>query len=357
MPLPFKGPDNTLFQLMGFVVEAGRRFATITDLKVGDGNQQAAVGTTIAMLEQGSRVMSAVHKRLHYAMRQEFKILSRVMAESLPPSYPYEIEGTSSEIFAKDFDDRIDVIPVSNPNVFSQAQRIALAQTKMQLAVQAPELHNMYEVYRDMYEALGVRDIDKVLKAQSEKKPEPKDPAQENIDALEKSPMVAFPGQDHQAHILAHLVFGASPMVGAMADVAMAVQKQIMSHVQIQAREMAAQQLQFDGEGTPEQKMQFEALTAQMVGQLMQEVQQLSRSISGGQQGADPVVALKEQELQIRAQAEQNDAEIDRQKLQLQQGAQQEKARQFNERIASQERQTQARIDASLRREQMKGTQ
>ena len=357
MPLPFKGPDNTLFQLMGFVVEAGQRFATITDLKVGDGNQQAAVGTTIAMLEQGSRVMSAVHKRLHYAMRQEFKILSRVMAESLPPSYPYEIEGISSEIFAKDFDDRVDVIPVSNPNVFSQAQRIALAQTKMQLAIQAPELHNMYEVYRDMYEALGVRDIDKVLKAQSEKKPEPKDPAQENIDALEKSPMVAFPGQDHQAHILAHLVFGASPMVGAMADVAMAVQKHVMSHVQIQAREMAAQQLQFDGEGTPEQQMQFEALTAQMVGQLMQEVQQLSRSVSGGQQGADPVVALKEQELQIRAQAEQNDAEVDRQKLQLQQGAQQEKARQFNERIASQERQTQARIDASLRRERMKGTQ
>ena len=155
MPLPFKGPDGTLFQLLGFVVDAGRRFATITDMKVGDGNQQAAVGTTIALLEQGSRVMSAVHKRLHYAMRLEFKILSRVMSESLPDEYPYAVEGEDSAVKATDFDDRVDVIPVSDPNVFSQAQRIALAQTKLQLAGAAPDLHNMYEVYRDMYDALG----------------------------------------------------------------------------------------------------------------------------------------------------------------------------------------------------------
>ena len=157
MPLPFKGPDSTLFQLLGFVVDAGRRFATITDMKVGDGNQQAAVGTTIALLEQGSRVMSAVHKRLHYAMRLEFKILSRVMSESLPDEYPYSVEGEDSAVKATDFDDRVDVIPVSDPNVFSQAQRIALAQTKLQLAGAAPDLHNMYEVYRDMYDALVLR--------------------------------------------------------------------------------------------------------------------------------------------------------------------------------------------------------
>ncbi len=179
MPLPFKGPDQTLFNLLGFVVQAGQRFATITDLKVGDGNSQAPVGTTIAMMEQGSRVMSAVHKRLHYAMRQEFKILARVMSESLPQEYPYSVSGGDQTIMAQDFDDRVDVIPVSNPNVFSQAQRIMLAQTKLQLAAQAPEMHNMHEVFRDMYEALGVSDVDRLMKATPAEIPEPLDPAQE----------------------------------------------------------------------------------------------------------------------------------------------------------------------------------
>ena len=185
MPLPFKGPDQTLFNLLGFVVEAGQRFATITDLKVGDGNQQAAVGTTIAMMEQGTRVMSAVHKRLHYAMKQEFKILARVMSESLPQQYPYTVPGGDESIMREDFDDRVDVVPVSNPNVFSQAQRIVMAQTKLQLASQAPELHNLNEVYRDMYEALGVTDVDRIMKAVPTDEPVPIDPAQENINALD----------------------------------------------------------------------------------------------------------------------------------------------------------------------------
>ena len=167
MSLPFKGPDQTLMALLGFVVDAGRRSATITDMKVGDGNQQAAVGTTIAMLEQGSRVMSAVHKRLHYAMKLEFKLLSKVMADFLPDEYPYSITGVDGTIKRQDFNERVDVVPVSNPNIFSQAQRISLAQTKMQLATAAPDMHNMYEVFRDMYEALGVRDIDRILKRTS----------------------------------------------------------------------------------------------------------------------------------------------------------------------------------------------
>ena len=216
MPLPFKGPDQTLFQLLGFVVEAGQRFATITDLKVGDGNQQAAVGTTLAMMEQGTRVMSAVHKRLHYGMKQEFRILARVMSESLPQRYPYTVPGGDEQIMREDFDDRVDVMPVSNPNVFSQAQRIVLAQTKLQLASQAPEIHNISEVYRDMYEALGVTDIDRIMKAVPTDEPVPIDPAQENINVLDMLPLHAFEGQNHQAHIQAHLTFGASPMVGNM---------------------------------------------------------------------------------------------------------------------------------------------
>jgi hypothetical protein len=260
MPLPFKGPDQTLFQLLGFVVDAAQRFATITDLKVGDGNQQAAVGTTMAMMEQGARVMSAVHKRLHYAMRQEFKILSRVMSESLPQEYPYSVPGGDETIMQSDFDGRVDVIPVSNPNVFSQAQRIMLAQTKMQLAAQAPEIHNIHEVYRDMYEALGVTDIERIMKAVPAEEAEPIDPAQENINALDVLPLKAFEGQDHQAHIKAHLIFGTSGSVGSMPAVAMLVQKHVMEHVQVEAREKAAvtylQQVQQTG-GQPADEQQM----------------------------------------------------------------------------------------------------
>ena len=358
MPLPFKGPDATLFNLLGFVVQAGQRFATITDLKVGDGNQQAAVGTTIAMLEQGSRVMSAVHKRLHYAMRIEFKMLARVMSESLPQEYPYTVEGAESAVMASDFDDRIDVIPVSDPNMFSQAQRIALAQTKLQLAGAAPELHNMYEVYKDMYEALGVKDTDRIMKRIPDEEPEPKDPAQENIDALDMVPLQAFEGQEHEAHIMAHLVFGSTPMVGGMPAIAMALQKHVMEHVKIAARERAAvqfiQQRQATGgaAATEEEMLAIEGLTAQFVAEGMQMVKQMSQQVSN--QGPDPLVKLKEQELQIRAQSEQADAQNEAAKLNLDAQNQQMRASQFQQKLASQEKQTQARIQSAMERELLK---
>ena len=359
MPLPFKGPDQTLFNLLGFVVDAGRRFATITDMKVGDGNQQAAVGTTLALIEQGSRVMSAVHKRLHYAMRLEFKILSRVMAESLPPEYPYAVEGAESAVKQTDFDDRVDVLPVSDPNVFSQAQRITLAQTKLQLAGAAPEMHNMHEVYRDMYDALGVKDVDRIMRRIPDEEPTPKDPAQENIDAMDMIPLKAFEGQEHQAHIMAHMVFGSTPMVAGMPAMAMALQKHIMEHVQIAAREQAAvvflqgRQQAGGAPASEEEMMQIEGLTAQFVAEGMQQVQQLSQQVSG--QGPDPLVKLKEQELQIRAQSEQADAQNDAAKLNLEAQGQQMRADQFQQRLASQERQTAARIDAAMQREFIKG--
>ena len=353
MPLPFKGPDSTLFQLLGFVVDAGRRFATITDMKVGDGNQQAAVGTTIALLEQGSRVMSAVHKRLHYAMRLEFKILSRVMSESLPGEYPYSVEGADSAVKATDFDDRVDVVPVSDPNVFSQAQRIALAQTKLQLAGAAPDLHNMYEVYRDMYDALGVKDTDRIMKRVPDEEPTPKDPAQENIDVMDMVVLKAFQGQDHESHIMAHLVFGASPMIANMPAMAIALQKHCMEHVQIQAEEMAMMEMRKQGPMAPEQQeMLMESIKAKFVAQGMQQLRQLSQQASG--QGPDPLVQLKEKELQLRAQAEQNDAQNDQAKLNLEAQNQRMRADQFQQRLASQERQTGARIDAAMQREFIK---
>ena len=358
MPLPFKGPDQTLFNLLGFVVDAGRRFAQITDMKIGDGNENAAVGTTVALLEQGARVMSAVHKRLHYAMRLEFKMLARVMSESLPQEYPYSVEGAESKIMASDFDDKIDVVPVSDPNMFSQSQRIALAQTKLQLAGAAPELHNMHEVYKDMYEALGVKDTDRIMKRIPDEEPSPKDPAQENIDAMDMIPLQAFEGQEHEAHIMAHMVFGSTPLVAGMPVMAMALQKHIMEHVKIAARERAAVQFiqsrqAVGGEAATEEEMlQVEGLTAQFVAEGMQMVKQMSQQVSG--QGPDPLIQLKEKELEIKAQAEQADSQVDQAKLQLDAQNQETRAQQFQQRLASQESMTQARIQSAMERELLK---
>ena len=358
MPLPFKGPDSTLFQLLGFVVEAGQRFATITDLKVGDGNQQAAVGTTVAMLEQGSRVMSAVHKRLHYAMKLEFKLLARVMSESLPPIYPYSVEGGDQAVMQQDFDDRVDVVPVSNPNIFSQAQRISLAQTQMQLAMQAPEIHDVYEAYRRMYDALGVRDVDKLLRPQSTEEPVPKDPAQENIDALEGTQLKAFEGQNHDAHIMAHLTFGSSGMVMQSPGVAGALQKHVLEHVQIKANEMAVVQFMQQTQGqqlTDEQVIELQSVTAQMIAQEMQNLKQLSEQIAGGgQQGPDPLVQLKQQELALKQQQVQADIAQEQAELQLDTQKAAQRAQEFQQRLASQEKQTAARIDSAMERERLR---
>jgi hypothetical protein len=359
MPLPFKGPDATLFQLLGFVVDAGRRFATITDMKVGDGNQQAAVGTTIAMLEQGSRVMSAVHKRLHYAMREEFKLLARIMSEYLPSEYPYMVSGAERSVKQEDFDDRIDVIPVSDPNVFSQSQRIALAQAELQLATQAPELHDMHEAYRRMYYALGVRDVDKILKPRAEETLIPKDPAQENIDALDSAILKAYEGQAHDAHIQAHLTFATSPLVAQMPMVGVNLLKHVLEHVKLKAQEQAVIQFLQQTGGEPaseEQMLELEALESQLIAQGMVEMKQLSAQLSGiGQnQGPDPLVQLKEQELQLKAQEAQQDAQQDQAELALQREKAQIKAQEFQQRLQSQESQNQQRLQASLQRELLK---
>jgi hypothetical protein len=203
--LPFKEPSQTLFNLMGFCVDAGRRFAATTDTAVGEGNQAAAVGTTIALMERGSRVMSAIHKRCYYAMRQEFKLLSKVIAEYLPPEYPYAVYGADRIIKSLDFDARVDILPVADPNIFSMSQRVTLAQTQLQIAQTNPQLHNLHEAYTRVYEALGTKQIPELLKP--EVKPTPKDPAIENAEALQMQIAQAFPDQDHDAHIAAHSAF------------------------------------------------------------------------------------------------------------------------------------------------------
>jgi hypothetical protein len=359
LPLPFKGPDSTLFQLLGFVVDAGRRFATITDMKVGDGNQQAAVGTTLAMLEQGTRVMSAVHKRMHYAMRVEFKILARVMAESLPPVYPYSVAGADQQVKAQDFDDRVDVLPVSNPNIFSQSQRITLAQTELQLAMQAPELHNMPEVYRRVYDAMGVRDIDKILISETPDDILPKDPSMENMDVLENGALRAFKGQNHQAHMMTHLLFMTGGVAAQNPQIQLKLTKHLTEHVRLQAEEQAeqmyAQQNPNAGQQDLSQDLQFQALVAQMEAQGTQQLRDMGMQVAGAQQGEqqqpDPLIALKQQELQIKQAQVQGDLQKDQAELAMDQQRMQNKASEFQQRLASQERMTGDKIDAARERE------
>ena len=360
MLLPYKGADQTLFQLMGFCVEAGQRFAAVSNLQVGDGNQQAAVGTTIAMLEQGAKVMSAIHKRLHYAQKDEFDLLAKVFGESLPPEYPYNVVGAERVIKSEDFDDRIDIIPVSDPNIFSMSQRVTMAQTELQLAQAAPDLHNMYEAFRRMYKALGVKDVDSILKVVDQEEAVPKDPAVENSEALENIELEAFQGQNHKAHIMAHLVFGSSPMVGQLPSVAMSLQKHVMEHVSIGSKEQVSSQMmqQLQGqEPSEEQVLQIESMVAEQIAQGMQEVKALSLQISGqSEQQQDPLIALKEQDLQLRAKRDEAEHQIDQARLSLDQQKAQSTADLGAQRIQSQEEIVAARIKAARERELMKQT-
>ena len=357
MLLPYKGADQTLFQLMGFCVEAGQRFAAVSNLQVGDGNQQAAVGTTIAMLEQGAKVMSAIHKRLHHAQKDEFALLAKVFGESLPEEYPYNVVGAERTVKAEDFDERVDVVPVSDPNIFSMSQRVTLAQTELQLAQSAPELHNMYEAFRRMYKAIGVKDVDSILKVVDQEEESPKDPAVENSEAFENVTLKVFQGQNHQAHITAHLIFGASPMVGQLPSVAMSLQKHIMEHVSIQAKEQVASQMiqQLQGQApTEEQALEIESMVAEAIAQGLQEVKAKSAEISGGGDQPDPLIALKEQDLQLREKQDAAENQMDQQRLALDQQKAQQNAQLGQQRIQSQEEIVSARIQAAKEREILK---
>jgi hypothetical protein len=339
LPLPYKEPSQTLFTLMGFCIDSGRRLASIADMQVGDGNQQAAVGTTLALLEKGANVMSGIHKRLHYAQKLEFELMAKCFAKSLPQEYPYDVPGGERTIFKEDFDERVDVLPVSDPNVYSTAQRITMAQTQLQLAQSAPQIHNIYEAYRRMYEALGTRDVDMLLKPDDTQNPRPKDPASENADAIDGKSLKAFAGQQHDAHIMSHMLQGMSAIIQSNPLAATNLTKHILEHVRLKAEEQVEAQI-FENYG-PENKgivsdIQKEGMVAVLVAQGMSELRQLSQQLSGA--GApDPLIQLKEQELQQRAQVDQIKAQEAQAKLQLEQAKLQQDATEAQARIASQE--------------------
>ena len=329
MPLPFKGPNATLLQLMDFVVQSGQRFASIADMQVGDGNQSAAVGTTVALLERGSRVMSAIHKRLYASMKQEFILMSEAFATYLPPVYPYDIVGAQKQIKQADFNERIDIIPVADPNIFSQTQRITVAQSALQLALSNPKMHNLYEAYRGMYEALGIKNVNVILPPPQ--KPAPMDPAMENIMAMSGKPFKAFPGQDHQAHMDAHLTFMGTFMARNNPQALALLSKNCMEHIALMSQEQV--QLEF-----AEEIAQIQQLTANMqqmggmnpqnpqVMQVQQQIKQETDRIEArkailiaqlttdyleeekkvlNQLDNDPLLKLKADEVQLRAQDQQ----------------------------------------------------
>ena len=365
MLIPYKEPSQTLFALLGFVVDAGRRFAAIADQKLGEGSQANPVGTTMAIMERGSKVMSAIQKRLHYAQKVEFKLLARVFAESLPPQYPYSVRGGNRLIKQQDFDDRVDILPVSDPNIFSMSQRVTLAQTQLQLATSNPQMHNMHEAYKRMYEALGVRDIDMILPPMQQ--PQPEDPGMENSKALQMMKLQAFTKQDHESHINAHQAFMSSFLVKNNPPTMGILQAHISEHIALLAREqveeknrplMGEQAQQFGGQIPQELMQQFQIQNEKEIAEI---IVQITERLVGeeqeflNQQQNDPLITLKQQELMLRAQELQQNRELNEKKLDLDveklnfEGEKlQQKDRIDKERIQSQEDQADLRAEVTL---------
>ena len=320
LPLPFKEPSQTLFQLLGYSVDAGKSFAAIADMKMGEGNEQNPVGTTLALLERGTKVMSAIQKRLYYSQRKEFKLLAKCLKMYTPPEYPYHVVGGDRKIKQADFDDRVDIIPVSDPNIFSMSQRVMLAQQQLQLAQSNPQMHNIREAYRRMYSAMGVDSIDAILKP-DESQPQPQSPAVENAGAMKGTTLKAFIQQDHSAHMKAHAEFMFTRMVQINPPLYSMLQAHMSEHVAL----MSTKQVQ-EKFAEEEQKLQMEMQEAQMNPQAMQQLQQVMQQMQVEKTNAiaqleaemttqlaqdeeartkreaqDPLVKLKQQEIDLRA--------------------------------------------------------
>lgn len=311
MPLPFKEPSQTLYALLGTLVDSGRRFASMADMKVGEMSGETPVGTTMAIMERGTKVMSAIHKRLHYSQKMEFKLLANVFAKFMAPVYPYAVPGAPPQIKTTDFDDRIDVLPVSDPNIFSMSQRIALAQTELQLVQSNPDIHGgergLYQAYRKMYDALGVTNVDSILPPPSA--PQPTNPAKENQEAMRGKALQAFPEQNHQAHIEAHLAIIATPVAQANAAVVMTIQGHIQEHIGFMAEQMAQEEimqsldeqqmamLQASPDGMQAIQADVASRAAELIGEL---TEQYAQAVTPPSQGPDPLVQIRQQELALK---------------------------------------------------------
>tara|TARA_Y100001937_G_scaffold38634_1_gene54999 strand:+ start:3319 stop:5820 length:2502 start_codon:yes stop_codon:yes gene_type:complete len=319
MPLPYKEPSNVLFQLLGLLVDSGKRFAAIADMNIGDSNAAMPVGTTVALLEKGTKVMSAIHKRLHYSQKNEFQILARIFQEFLPPVYPYETGSGPREIKVQDFDNRVDVIPVSDPNIFSMSQRVIMAQELLTMVQSNPQLHGpqgIYEAYRRMYAALGVDNIDSLLMPPADNTPKPVDAGIENSGLLQGIPQQAFPEQNHEAHIEAHKSLFLTQAVIMNPQLQSIIISHVMQHLQFMANQMAEQQLPPEiQQQIQEASQQMQQLDPQSQLGLQQQIQSIIENASAPilaqlsseflasvqpPQQQDPLVAIRQQELGLR---------------------------------------------------------
>tara|TARA_R110000765_G_scaffold300418_2_gene395025 strand:+ start:1828 stop:4359 length:2532 start_codon:yes stop_codon:yes gene_type:complete len=309
--LPYKEPSATLFQLLGNIVEEGRRFAAITDVKASDMNSQAPVGTTLAILEKNMKVMSAIQSRLHAALKNELKVLVGVIKDFGPPSYPYEVKGGSESII-NDFDDQVDVIPVSNPNAATMGQRIMQYQSALQLSAQAPQLYDLPVLHRQMLEVLGIRDPDKIVPVDDDMKPE--DPVAENMDILNMDTVKAFEYQDHEAHIQVHMSMAQDPKMQEMlaqSPTAQASQAALAAHVtehlafkyrrQIED-ELGIELPPIGMELPPEIESRLSSLIAQAAQQVLGKNQQQAQEEKNQELAEDPILQMQREELEIERQ-------------------------------------------------------
>ena len=326
LPLPYKEPSGTLASLLGSLVDSGKRFAATVEDPTGDGNSEAPVGTTVALMEKGQRVMSAIHKRLHYAQRCEFKILKRVFSEFLPPEYPYQVQGASENVFKEDFDSSVDVIPVSDPNIFSMTQRITLAQTQLQMAQAAPQLHDLRESYRKMYLALNIKDIDSLLPPEAEVPA--RDPISEQQAVLTGNPIKAYEFQNHEAYIASHSAFMQNPMVQSNPVATQAIGANIQEHQAMLYRQQIEQAMGqplpqiAEGQMPPEVMNQIAAQAAQATQQVTGQAQAMAEAAAAAQQ--NPQMEMFQQQLQLekeqlmqKSEDDMRDAEVAMTKAQL----------------------------------------
>ena len=361
--LPFKEPSPTLFQLLGFCVQAGQRFASIADMQLGEDVANRAVGTTIALLERGSRVMSAIHKRIYYTMKQEFNLLADVFATYLPPVYPYAVTGADRLVKVQDFDDKVDVIPVADPNIFSMAQRFTLAQTQLQIAQSNPQMHDLREAYRRVYEAIGTREIDLLMPPPQE--PIPQDPALENARALKMELLQVFPEQDHDAHIAAHGAFIQSRMIQINPMVYALLQGHISDHISFKAQgEVGAmiaesEEMNMMAKQDPAGfEIQFNSMVAKRIAELTTQLIQAE----GGTQQQDPLVALKQRELDLKAmdiqrRAQETKQDLERKEIELEEKYDIERMKMENQEEQAAERMKVAKDKLKLQEQSLRAKQ
>tara|TARA_R110000868_G_C10933586_1_gene766544 strand:+ start:1 stop:1524 length:1524 start_codon:yes stop_codon:yes gene_type:complete len=352
IPLPYKEPSATLGQLLGVLIDSGRRFVSIADQQQATpGSQQQPVGTTVALLERGMKVMSAIHKRLHYAQKAEFRILANVIRDYMPPQYPYAVAGGNVSVMQSDFDDRVDVLPVSDPNIFSMSQRIALAQNQLQLAQSNPEMHNLHEAYKRMYQALEIQGIDQILPPPPQ--PQPTDPGIENARALSGEIISGFQEQDHDAHIKVHMQFMQLPIVQGSPQAYGMFLSHIQEHIAFKARGLVEQEIQQLLQQNPMAQQQLtpelvESRVAMMEAELNATV--LQSLMPNQEQQQDPLVMIRQQELAIKAAEVERKAKMDQQELALEKQRMMQRATTDAARIESTEEIAENRNDVNMER-------